>query len=203
MTALQLKHLLTRIVHHNDERAFSTLFDCYYTRLMNLAMLFIPQYDQSQEIVSEVFVQLLKKKQDLLKIERFEGYLFTMVKNRALNFLKSRIKTQGHILIDDLEDHLTSDYILPDEKLINDDLRLALVNAIQQLPPKRRLAFKMVKDEGMSYKEVAAILDISERTVEVHLKLAIQNLRIVLEDFYEEHKSDLPLTKQRFLSIFL
>ena len=203
MTALQLKHLLTRIVEHNDEKAFSTLFDHYYTRLMNLTMLFITQYDQAEEVVSDVFLQLLKKRHDLLKIERFEGYLFTMVKNRALNFLKSRMKSQGHIMIDDLEDHLTSDFIQPDDKMINDDLRLALASAIQQLPPKRRLAFKMVKDEGMSYREVASILEISERTVEVHLKLAIQNLREVLESFYDEHKNDIPLTKQRFLSIIL
>lgn len=203
MESIRLKHLLTRIVESNDERAFSEFFDHYNIRLMNFAMLFIPQYDQAEEIVSDVFLKLLNKKRELLKIDRFEGYLFMMVKNHALNHLKSKSKDRGNILIDNIEDHLTSDFIEPDKKVINDDLRKFLSIAIQKLPPKRRLVTKMVKDEGMSYKEVAEILELSVRTVEVHLKLAMQDLRKVLQSFYDEHKNEIPISKRRFLSLFI
>ena len=199
MNPVKLRHLIIRMVEHDDERAFSTFFDYYHTRLMNLAMLFITQYDQAEEVVSDVFLKLLKKRHDLLNIERFEGYLFAMVKNHALNYIKLKNKEGGNILIDNIQDHLTSDFIEPEAKLINDELRNILNSAIQKLPPKRRLAFKMVKDEGMSYKEVAEILDISERTVEVHLKLAIQDLRQVLHTFYTTDKMGQPISKQRFL----
>ncbi len=203
MNSIRLRHLLSQIVIDNDRRAFSVFFDYYNTRLMNLAMLYITQYDQAEEVVSEVFLKLLSMKEKLLKIERFEGYLFMMVKNHALNHLKSMKKSKDDILIDDIKDHLTTDLIDPDKKLINDDLRVELNQAIQKLPPKRRLVFKMVKDEGMSYREVANILDISERTIEVHLKLAIQDLRIELKSYYDEHKNDLKIGKQRFLSMLL
>ena len=87
--------------------------------------------------------------------------------------------------------------------MINDDLGQLLNGALEKLPPKRGLVFKMVKDENMSYKQVAEILEISERTVEVHLKLAIQDLRKLLSNYYDEHERDFPVSKQRFLSLFL
>jgi len=203
MNDIKLRHILVRIVHHNDERAFSAFFDYYHTRLINLAMIFISQYDLAEEVVSQVFLKLLRKKEDLLKIERLESYMFSMVKNHALNLLKSRSKLKGNILIDDIQDHLTSELINPDEKLINDDLSLALSIAIQKLPPKRRMVFKMIKDEGMSYLEVSNIMEISERTVETHLKLAIQDLRAVLQQHYNEYTQSIPISRQRFLSLFL
>uniref|UniRef100_UPI0035932A16 sigma-70 family RNA polymerase sigma factor n=1 Tax=Aquiflexum sp. TaxID=1872584 RepID=UPI0035932A16 len=72
--------------------------------------------------------------------------------------------------------------------MINNDLGTLLHQVIEQLPPKRGLVFKMVKDENMSYKEVGEILEISERTVEVHLKLAIKDLRKALSHYYDENK---------------
>lgn len=203
MDTIQLRHLLSRIANANDERAFSTFFDHYHTRLMNLAMLYITQYDQAEEVVSEVFMKLLSMKGKLLEIERFEGYLFMIVKNHALNHLKSMKKSKDDIMIDDIKDHMTTDFAGPDNKLINDDLRLALNQAVQKLPPKRGLVFKMIKDEGMSYREVSKILEISERTIEVHLKLAIQDLRVELKSFYEAHKNDVQMSNQRFLYLFL
>ena len=203
MDSVRLRHLLTRIVESDDGKAFSEFFDCYYTRLMNFAMIFIPQYDQAEEVVSEVFLKLLNMKGELLKIDRFEGYMFMMVKNHALNFLNLMKREQANILIDDIKDHMTSDFIDPDKRLINNDLQRILTNAIEQLPPKRRLVFKMVKDEGMSHKETAELLELSVRTVEVHLKLAIKDLRRILLSFYEEHKDEIGVSNQRFLSFFL
>jgi len=75
-----LHHLLVQIVEHNDQKAFSKLFDFYYSRLLSLAMVYIPRYEQAEEIVSDVFLKLLLKKKELLKIKNFSGYLFFMVK---------------------------------------------------------------------------------------------------------------------------
>jgi len=202
MDPIKLKHLLTRIVNSNDEKAYSEFFDHYYTRLMNLAMIYLPQYSLAEEVVSDVIYKILLKKSELQDIKNFEGYLFKMVKNHSLNALRLK-KNKSSIVIDDIQDHLTTDFIDPDKKLINDNLKQRLNQAIQMLPPKRRLVFKMIKDEGMSYKETAEILELSHRTVEVHLKLAIQNLRTVLDSFYKEHVNDIPVSKQIFMSIFL
>jgi RNA polymerase sigma-70 factor (family 1) len=204
MNPIKLRELLKKIVEKNDERAFSAFFDHYHTRLIKLALLFLPRFDQAEEVVSEVFLKLLRKREDLLSIQHFEGYLFKMIKHEALNHLKkNKNKFSGNILIDDVQDYLSPDHNNPEKNMINNDLGRLLHQVIEQLPPKRSLVFKMVKDENMSYKEVGEILEISERTVEVHLKLAIKDLRKALSYYYDENKGNIPLSRQRFLSILL
>ncbi|WPR77678.1 RNA polymerase sigma-70 factor [Algoriphagus sp. NG3] len=203
MNPIKLKHLLTRIVERNDEKAFSEFFDHYHTRLINLALLFLPRYDLAEDVVSEVLLKLLHKKENLLEIRNFEGYLFKMVKHKSLNALKSSSDELANIQIDDINDYLLPEENDPEKDLINSDLGKLLDQVIHQLPPKRRLVFKMIKDENMSYREVAEILEISERTVEVHLKLAIKDLRAALTVYYEEHRDVISISRQRFLSIFL
>ena len=184
--SIDLGQLIHRIAEYNDKKAFSIFFDLYYTRLMNLAMLYLPQYEQAEEIVSNVFLKILENREKLKTVTNIKGYLFIMVKNASLNYLKSKKRDNGNYRIDDIKDHLSTDFIDPEKKLINDDLRMALNMAIHRLPPKRRMVFKLVKDEGLSYKEAAAILDLSDRTIEVHLKLAIQDLRKLLQVFFDE-----------------
>ncbi|GEO20891.1 RNA polymerase sigma factor [Cyclobacterium qasimii] len=202
MNPIRLKHLLSLIVENNDERAFSEFFDHYHTRLINLALLYLPRYDLAEDIVSEVLLKLLQKRESLLAIKNFDGYLFKMVKNKSLNLLKSK-ELLNNIPIDDINDYLIPESTDPEKTLINASLGEKLDSVIQKLPPKRRLVFKMIKDEHMSYREVADILGISERTVEVHLKLALENLRTALKQFYDEHQGHLSISKSRFLSIFL
>ncbi|MEX2564632.1 MAG: RNA polymerase sigma-70 factor [Cyclobacteriaceae bacterium] len=188
----------------NDERSFSLFFDHYHTRLIKLALLFVPRFDQAEEVVAEVFLKLLRKREFLMAIRNFEGYLFKMVKYEALNYLKNnKNRDSGNVLVDDIQDYLYTDQNDPERSMINHDLGRLLERVIEQLPPKRGLVFKMVKDENMTYQQVGEILEISERTVEVHLKLAIKDLRKVLSRYYYENEGIIPISKQRFLTIFL
>lgn len=186
MDPIRLKYLLKNIVERNDERSFSLFFDHYHTRLIRLSLLFVPRFDQAEEVVADIFLKLLCKKESLLDIQNFEGYLFKMVKYESLTFIKNKKKwSSGNVLVDNIQDYLVIDHNDPEKKMINSDLGLLLHRVIEQLPPKRGLVFKMVKDEHMFYKEVGEILEISERTVEVHLKLAIKDLRKALKYYYQ------------------
>jgi len=204
MDTLKLRFLLRKIVEKNDERSFSVFFDHYHTRLIRLSLLFVPRMDQAEEVVAEVFLKLLRKKDSLLSIQNFEGYLFKMVKNESLGYIKNQHKMdKGNVLVDDIKDYVVIDQNNPESRMINNDLGRLLQRVIEELPPKRGLVFKMVKDEQMSYREVGEILEISERTVEVHLKLAIKDLRKALSHYFDENEGIIPLSKQRFLSIML
>lgn len=106
MDLIKLRFLLKNIVEKNDERSFSVFFDHYHTKLIKLAMVFVPQYGEAEEIVSEVFLKLLRKKDLLLTIEYLDGYLFKMVKHEALAYIKSKSHSTGSVLIDDVQDYL-------------------------------------------------------------------------------------------------
>jgi RNA polymerase sigma-70 factor (ECF subfamily) len=185
-----LKTLLYRIAIYNEERAFSEFFDLYHTRLIRFAKLYVSRYDHAEEVVSEVFIKLLRHKEGLHKIEKFEGYLFAMVKNEALNYLRKCHRISRDLPLDDMEDYLTKERTGPHEKLLEKELRNLINEAIDQLPPKRQMVFKLIKDEGLSYKEVADLMDLSVGTVEVHMKLALKDLRQKVKKYLNDPRID-------------
>ncbi len=178
---------------HDDQKAFSVFFDYYHSKLIKFAHLYVPNYVQAEEIVSEVLIKLLKKRKTLHSIEKFEGYLFTMVKNQSLNFIKQNKKSFGHLSVENIEDFYSTERIDPYEKYLESELRDLLNKTIENLPPKRQMVFKLIKDEGMSQREVAELMDISVRTVEVHLKLAVKDVRKIIKEYFVESQKVKPL----------
>ncbi|EON79235.1 hypothetical protein ADIS_0240 [Lunatimonas lonarensis] len=110
---------MRKIVERNDERSFSVFFDHYHTRLIRLSLLFVPRMDQAEDVVAEVFLKLLGKKDSLLTIQNFEGYLFKMVKNESLRYIKSQNKKDtGNVLVDDIKDYLVVDQSDPEKRIV-------------------------------------------------------------------------------------
>lgn len=175
----QMKKVHYRIAVENDRESFNIFFKHYHGRLIRFALLFVRSYDQAEDIVSNVLVRILKRREKVFLMDNFEAYLFRAIKNEAINYLKKEKKLTAHS-IDEEEDFICSEFVDPLEKLITDELRLMITQTVEALSPRRRMVYKLIKDEGLKYKEVADLLDISERTVEVHLKLAIQEIREVV-----------------------
>jgi len=118
-------------------------------------------------------------------MENFEAYLYRSVKNEAFNALKSEKYAAAHRH----EMCLTEkhhDRIDPHEKLMADELHGQVDKIIAALPPKRQKVYRLVNDEGLRHREVARLMDISERTVEVHLKIAVRELRCAITLYLED-----------------
>jgi RNA polymerase sigma-70 factor (family 1) len=188
---IYLRQLFKRVADTDDKQAFAEFFHQYHSRLVQYALLFTNSYQQAEDIVSEVLVRLLKKKSELGGIDSIEGYLFLSIKNESLNHIKKMKRFQ--VIKDNEFDYLSSDYTDPFQKLIENELRQLITDTVEKLPPKRKMAYKMVKDEGMSYKHVGELLDISERTVEVHIKLAIKELREVVTIYLKDRKGGITI----------
>ena len=183
-----MRQVFCRIARENDRESFNVFFRHYHARLIRFAILFVPNYDVAEDIVSNALVKILKNRETVFLMEQFEGYLFTCVKHEALNYLK-REKRVHFFRIEDDHDFVSGEYVTPLEKLIDDELREHITRAIESLSPKRRMVYKLVKDEGLRYKEVAELMDISERTVEVHLKLALKEVRLAVTQYLKKSET--------------
>ena len=183
---------LIRIAKHNDKAAFASFFNYYHARLIRFAMLFLKSYQDAEDVVSEVMIKLLKQKEKLPEIKNFEGYLYLAIKNQALNLLRKQQLRSGHS-IDIGEDHLTQKFVQPYETILADELRQIIFTTVEKLPPKRRMVYKMIKDDGLKIKEVAQILDLAEKTVKKHLELAVRSLKETVEIYYAEKQSSTPV----------
>jgi RNA polymerase sigma-70 factor (family 1) len=158
-----------------DQNAFRQLFNLYCKKLTQFAFAIVKSSDAAREIVDEVFIKIWKHKASIQSIQNLTVYLYTATKNTSLNFLSARAKENMVDPFDFFSVQL-SDGQCPEKKLITSELFKKINDAIDQLPPRCKMVFKLVREDGLSYKEVAAILNISVKTVDAQMVIAVRQV---------------------------
>ncbi len=185
---MNIRGVLLRIADENDEAAFKVFFRLYHPKLLSFARLFVKQPHQAEDVVSDALVQLLKQRQRVFRMENFESYLFQTVKNHALNFLK---KKANHLPPDSEDNHHEAERAERDnplQQLLDAELQERITAASEALPPRRKMVYQLVKDERLTHREVAQLMDISERTVENHLDAAVKDMRRAIQAYLSEKR---------------
>lgn len=168
--------LVEKISLHDDERAFREFFDAYYVRLFRLAHYYVESIQASEEIVSIVFTGVWNNRKKLISVTKLDAYLLSSVKYKCMNYIRDSRKN-AFISLDSDEAVAKPAFRDPAGDLLNKELREKILNIINSLPPRCKLIFEMVKDDGLKYKEVAGILDISVKAVEAQVSKAMITIR--------------------------
>jgi RNA polymerase sigma-70 factor (ECF subfamily) len=169
----------------NDQRSFEDLYRLFFARLFNFALLYVRKKEIAEETVNDVMIKVWNKRQDLLQIKNLETYLFVAIRNQSLNYISQY--SHLHVAIEPENDrgeiiNLND----PEKELEWKEINFRLNQAVDQLPEQCRTVFKLVKEEGFRYKQVAEILNISPRTVETQLFRAIKKLNKVIDIYLEQ-----------------
>jgi RNA polymerase sigma-70 factor (family 1) len=177
--------LLRQIQYEHDQAAFKELYQQQVFRLFQFAFSFVKQRQAAEEIVNDVFLKLWQQRHTLHKISNVQVYLYVAVKHTALNYLRAGAPWQ-QIDLDAVEVQHFHFNMEAEQLLLTNELKKAITAAVNQLPPRCKLIFKLVKEDGLSYKEVAAILDVSVKTVDTQLTIALKKLEQTLKPFLTE-----------------
>jgi RNA polymerase sigma-70 factor (family 1) len=178
-----IMELQNNVACRRDEPSYKALFLHFHKPLLELAYSFVKSRETAEELVCDVLMKLWTMKEALLKINNLKLYLYQSVRNSSLNELKKSKKHSGQ----DIEDvAMQPDESLrnPEELLIKDELSYRVTSAINELPPKCQQVYKLVREEGFTYKEVAQLLDISTNTVDRHLNNALHKLMHAVKEYY-------------------
>jgi RNA polymerase sigma-70 factor (family 1) len=159
----------------DDQQAYKELYTSLYAYLFGFARTLVPSRETAEEIVSDVFIKVWERRKELEKIENLRVYLYVATRNVAFNYLDKQKRTPTHS-IDDISAEFTSIYFDPEQLLITADMLALIQKAIDQLPPKCKMIFKLVKDDGLKYREVAEVLGLSVKTVENQLAIALEKI---------------------------
>jgi RNA polymerase sigma-70 factor (ECF subfamily) len=135
-----------------------------------------------------VFVKCWLNRKNLTEIQNPETYLFVAVKNQSLNHIK-KYSTIHLVQIDETNSVEFVNTYNPQKEIENKELIFRMDQAIAGLPQQCRIVFRLIKEDGMKYKEVAEILNISPRTVQTQLFRAIKKLSVVLTQ-YNKHSEN-------------
>ncbi|TXF85694.1 RNA polymerase sigma-70 factor [Neolewinella aurantiaca] len=168
------QELFTRL-RLGEAAALDELFRRYYADLCRVAMRFVNNEQEAEDIIQELFVSIWEKRASQRKdLSAIGSYLRRAARNRSLNYLRDRKR----IPVDDGEVPTTIAALdKADDLLEQSELRGRIDAAIDALPERCRLVFVMSKIEEMSHKEIAGALDISPKTVENQMTRAYRFLR--------------------------
>lgn len=169
------KELQRRIAVYDDQQAYQELFYLFYHPLLRFANAFVRSRELSEEIVSDVFIRIWERRSHLQEIGNLKVYLYISVRNTSLKYLL-RHQKQASIALDDLQVELESQYQDPEQLLLTAELMKRLTQAIDELPPRCKMVFKLIKEDGLKYKEVAEILNISIKTIDSQLAIALKKI---------------------------
>ena len=173
---------LIQLMEKNDGKAFEEFFNMLYPRFYRYAFLYLKSDILCEEVVSDVFLKLWNIRHKLNEIKQLEFYLFRSVKNQALTYLKRNLKQP--VAITAFIQSKLIDYREPENLLITAELAEKIEQAISSLPDKCEAIFRMVREDGLSYKHVAGLLDISPKTVDNQMNIALKRMRKIIQVYY-------------------
>ena len=194
--------LLKKIAREDCESSFRNFFDRFYPRLFELALYYTKNQALAEEVVSDVFLKVWTNRQHLEKISDIKAYLFIAVKRQSLNYLR-RIPSAPFLNVYDQKLSHSIDYRNPENIMVSQEMLQAFSASIHRLPEKCRLVFKLVKEEKLKYREVAHLLQISEKTVEMHVGNALKKLRKDLEHIERDPSVVKATIKSAILGLFV
>ncbi|MGC4036474.1 MAG: RNA polymerase sigma-70 factor [Chitinophagaceae bacterium] len=172
---IDLNELQRRIAVYEDEGAYKALFFQLYTPLKKFATGFLRSNEIAEEVVSDVFMEIWRRRADLMEIEDIRVYMYICVRNASLRKLQQS-KKDTVVSIDDFVYEFTSSYTGPEDAMLTSELHQKIQSVVNDLPPRCKLVYKLAKEDRLKYKDISAILNISVKTVDNQLATALKRI---------------------------
>jgi RNA polymerase sigma-70 factor (family 1) len=158
--------------------SFNCLFDSYKNRIYGYVLAIAHSPYAAEEITQEIFIKLWLCRDLLDMVENLDGYIFTIARNRTLNYLrKAAYDTR---LLRELQELARPQNNNVEERALVTEYDQLLRDALSELSPQRRLVFQLSRDGGMNHEEIAAQLHLSRNTVKNHMVEALRFIRSYL-----------------------
>jgi len=171
------KHLVSRL-KVGDKKAFEKIFRKYREKIYYFAIRYYNSPEDAENVVQDVFIKLWDEREGVKEELSLNNYIYTIAKNHLFNLQRKKINEKAYRNY--IVDHLVHSSNLENE-LIYADLKKNIDKVIDELPAQRKKVFIMSNKEGVSNKELAALMNLSVRTIEVHKSLALQTIRKALK----------------------
>lgn len=172
---------LFRQAQLGDQKAYELLFKQHYNALVRFARDIVKDTDSAEDLVQEVFVKIWERKSHIIVQTSIKAYLYTAVKNHCFNKLKE--EQRNAYMDDSIADNLTFSVNHTDQVSNTIKLEQHIEQAIENLPPRCALIFKMSRFEYKTYQEIADVLELSVKTVENQMGKALQLMRTNLSPY--------------------
>ena len=171
---------LADLIKKGETHAFDQLFDRYSQRLYRFSKSLLKNHEDAEGIVQEVFFRIWKKRDELNEKKSFQSFLFSISYNLIVDQFRQRVKDQKYEQF--IIKQAQQNYLNPENNLEYKELKNQVKKAVNELPERRKKIYRLSREKGLSYKEIASLLQIKSKTVENQLNLALKHIRKRLGD---------------------
>ena len=167
---------LVQFMQNGDERVLTEIYNRYWDKMLAVAFNRLGNQEEAEECVQDVLYKFWNLRADffLTKVE-LSNYLARAIRNQSFNMLdrryRERIKSENYTPAKDIN------LLSPERQLMIRELQQQIDNSINSLPPQCQLVFKLSRQDGLSNKEIAEKLNLSENTVKSHIKKANRDIQ--------------------------
>ena len=179
--------LFKRLINDDDIGAFEQIYKMYEKQLGKYAFQFTKSRFITDEIIQEVFFKLWLHRKNLRKDGNIKAYLYRMVRNRSLNYIRDALQHED--LAEVLKKDALSAREQADHPIISMDLDTLMDNILERLPERKRDIYRLSRQQGKSNKEIARQLGITIKTVENHIWEAL----VIIKKHVERHLHLVPV----------
>lgn len=180
---IEERERLLRLID-GDEKAFCELYAAYKNRLIYFAMQYLKSRDYAEDVFQDAFTVVWQGRRFINPDASFSAYLYTIVRNRVLNQLRSLQQEER------LKEHILSEAVDADSAKDNlnvESLRELLTRAMSKLTPRQREVFELSREAELSHREIAEKLGLSVNTVQEHISLSLKTIRTYLKNYSDEY----------------
>jgi RNA polymerase sigma-70 factor (family 1) len=178
----EINNWLSRI-SNDDHEAFTRLLALFWNKVYIQALTHLKSPFTAQDLTQDIFVKLWVNRSKLPEVTNFSGYLSVMCRNEIFSLLRKRANQTVQP-----DETVQEEHWIPDKQLQKKHSYDTILKAIELLPPARKNVFKMSRLDGLSYDEIASLLNISRNGVKDHIVKALAFLRNYLR-FQSDHLS--------------
>ena len=187
LKALSDEEIMVRCAQGSEE-AFQILVSRYRARIINLITRFVGDPDRAEDISQEVFIRVYRNRERYRKSGKFSTWIFTIAANLAKNEIRRKVRHRRVVSMDDEKEPGTSlaatladRGVGPGQALERKELEVLILDAIESLPERYRMALVLRDLEGLAYEEVSRVLGIPGGTV----RSRINRARLMVKDKLE------------------
>lgn len=163
----------------DDSAAFTELYNRYWKKLLVKAYARLNDYGEAEETVQDIFINLWNRRQGLALQFSFTTYINAALRYEILSRAAEATSIQ-HIPLEEVGLKALHHLRTADQLFEAEELQAEITKAVDGLPEKCRLVFRLSRDEGLSSRQIGQELGIAEKTVEAHLTKALKTLRDAL-----------------------
>lgn len=172
--------IFIQFLEKGNEKAFSTLYDHYWEALFLYVVRILGEKDDAMDVVQDTLITLWKQRDHMHEVKSLKAYLYSIARYKALRHIRLNIQKRDYLssLLNFFEEYSES----PEEQFISNELQMIINDEVSRLPPKMREVYRLSREQQLSYKEIASLLNISDKTVKKQISNSLKIIRLRIDN---------------------